>query len=199
YYHAVLSLEPAPHLESANVKAMLRPLCDDDWGDLASVFADAFRDQPPLGHLGEEGRINAAANCLGHTRDGGDGPLIGQACHVAVDTDDSLRGAILITLFPEGDPSSVASYQWADPPPADAVERRLGRPHLTWVFVGHDIKGRGLGAALLRAAVGTLREMGYRELATTFLLGNSSSLLWHWRMGVRLVAYPFSGRAGWRV
>jgi L-amino acid N-acyltransferase YncA len=54
--------------------------------------------------------------------------------------------------------------------------------------------GRGLGTALIQSVVHELRGLGFRELATTFLLGNTSSLLWHWRMGFRLVAYPFSRR-----
>lgn len=196
YYHAVLPLVPAPVLDAADESAILRPLAEQDWGPLATIFADAFRHQPPFGHLADEPRLSAAAHCLQATRAGGDGPLIDRACYVAVNDNDQPRGAIVVSLFPDGDPSCVGSYHWPEPPPADAVERRLGRPHLTWVIVADEAKGRGLGTALLRASVSSLRDMGYRELTTTFMLGNTSSMLWHWRMGFRLVAYPFSRRNG---
>ena len=39
-----------------------------------------------------------------------------------------------------------------------------------------------------------LLAMGYKELASTFLIGNDSSMLWHWRSGFRLLAYPGSWR-----
>jgi ribosomal protein S18 acetylase RimI-like enzyme len=198
YYHAVLPLAPAPVFEAADEKAVLRPLRDTDW-ELAPLFADAFRDQPPFGHLLDEPRQAAGATCLAQTRGGSEGPLIQRASYLAVDAEDRPRGAILITLFPEGDPSSIGSYHWATPAPPDAVERRLGRPHITWIFVAHGAKGLGLGTALLRASVAELRSMGFRELSTTFMLGNTSSLLWHWRMGFRLVAYPFSRRTGWFI
>jgi hypothetical protein len=47
---------------------------------------------------------------------------------------------------------------------------------------------------LLAAAGNALLELGYRELLTTFMLGNESSMLWHWRNGFRLLAYPGSFR-----
>ena len=46
-----------------------------------------------------------------------------------------------------GGPSSGA-----EPPPPDAVARRLGRPHLTWIFVHPFAAGQGAGTALLHAA-----------------------------------------------
>ena len=44
-------------------------------------------------------------------------------------------GALLVTLLPNGDPCTYESYEWRTPPPADCIEGRLGRPHLTWIFV----------------------------------------------------------------
>jgi GNAT superfamily N-acetyltransferase len=111
---------------------------------------------------------------------------------VAVDAD--LIGAILITLLPAGDPTEYESYYWNEPPPPDLLEQRLGRPHLTWVFVSRGHAGEGVGSALLGAAVRVLREFGYSELVTTFLLGNDSSMLWHWRNGFQLLPYPGSKR-----
>jgi hypothetical protein len=49
--------------------------------------------------------------------------------------------------------------------------------------------------ALLDAVVRALASLGYSELASTFLLGNESSTLWHWRTGFRLLSHPGSMRA----
>ncbi len=74
------------------------------------------------------------------------------------------------------------------------MARRLGRPHLTWIFVHPFAAGQGAGTALLRAATRGLLALGYAELASTFLLGNESSTLWHWRNGFRLAGSPWSRR-----
>jgi hypothetical protein len=103
-------------------------------------------------------------------------------------------GAALVTLLPDGDPCDWDSYSWQTPPPADAVERRLGRPHLTWIFVASRRAAQGTGTALLAAVTRALVGLGYRELFSTFLLGNESSTLWHWRNGFRLLPYPGSLR-----
>src|SRR5262249_8588812 len=126
-------------------------------------------------------------------RSGGDGPWIEQASFVAVEQ-GKLLGAILITLLPEGDLSDWDSYYWTAPPAADAIERRMGRPHLTWIFVAPLCTGQGIGSALLAAAGTSLRSLGFTDLVTAFLLGNESSMLWHWRNGFRLLTYPSSFR-----
>ena len=46
-----------------------------------------------------------------------------------------------------------------------------------------------LGRALLKRAVPALLRLGYSGLASTFLLGNESSTLWHWRAGFRLLEH----------
>jgi L-amino acid N-acyltransferase YncA len=51
-----------------------------------------------------------------------------------------------------------------------------------------------MGTALLAAATRELLRLGYTELLSTFMLGNDSSMLWHWRNGFRLLAYPGSVR-----
>ena len=51
-----------------------------------------------------------------------------------------------------------------------------------------------MGTALLHAAAGALRALGYAEMVSTFLLGNDSSMLWHWRAGFRLLTHPASRR-----
>jgi hypothetical protein len=40
--------------------------------------------------------------------------------------------------------------------------------------------------------VNSLLDMGFKELFSTFLLGNSSSMLWHWRNRFQLrPSFPF--------
>ena len=51
-----------------------------------------------------------------------------------------------------------------------------------------------MGTALLAAAVNALLTMGFQQLLTTFMVGNDSSMLWHWRNGFRLLPYPGSRR-----
>jgi GNAT superfamily N-acetyltransferase len=195
YYHALLdlaSLADAPR-EGADVKAVLRPVVEADWEELAPLFAAAFERQQPFGGLDDEPREAAARKALAHTRNGGDGPWVERASFVATDRGGAV-GAILVTLLPPDDPTDWDSYHWREAPPADAVARRLGRPHLTWVFVSPFDAGRGVGTALLSAAARELLALGYTELASTFLLGNDSSMLWHWRNGFRLLQYPGSRR-----
>ena len=55
--------------------------------------------------------------------------------------------ALLVTLLPQGDLTDWESYYWREPPPAEAIAQRLGRPHLTWIFVGPFHGGEGIGTA----------------------------------------------------
>jgi GNAT superfamily N-acetyltransferase len=193
YYHALLDLTAVAEAP-APADFELRPVGEDDWEALAPAFADAFAWQPPFGGLDDSDRLAAARKSLAHTRRGGDGPWIAHASFLAPDEDGAVAGGVLVTLLPDRDPAAWGSYHWDEPPPEDALERRAGRPHLTWVFVVPGLAGRGLGTALLAAAAGALRGLGYQELASTFMLGNDSSMLWHWRNGFRLVSYPGSAR-----
>jgi GNAT superfamily N-acetyltransferase len=191
HYHALLELRPL----DSSTEAPLRRLRAADWEELVPLFAMVFRHIQPFGSLDEATRLEAVQAALLRTRTGGDGPWIDQASFVASAEDNGRpNGAILLTLLPGGDPCAWDSYAWREPPPADCLERRLGRPHLTWVFVSPLETGRGVGSALLAAAVRALLALGYGELASTFLLGNDSSLLWHWRNGFRLLAHPASPR-----
>jgi GNAT superfamily N-acetyltransferase len=195
--HALLELRPREEGGSvdARVPVRIRPPAAADWEPLGAVFAGAFHRVQPFAGLGEPDRLEAARQCLRHTREGGDGPLIEPAFSVAVAReDDAVRGAILVTLMPDVDPSTSFDLRWQEPPPPDWRERRLGRPHLTWIFVGPRSAERGVGSALLAAATDALVALGYRELASTFLLGNDASTLWHWRNGFRLAGRPYSRR-----
>ena len=131
----------------------------------------------------------------GQARTGGDGPFVAQASFIAeADPRDGPAGGVLITLLPDADLSDWRSFSWPKPPPVDAIARGMGRPHLTWIFVHPMIAGQGVGAALLHAATRQSSALGYKELASTFLLGNESSTLWHWRHGFRLIESPWSLR-----
>jgi GNAT superfamily N-acetyltransferase len=196
FFHALLDLPPLADQPLPNAAAVgLRPLRTGDWDELATLFSAAFRAVVPFGGLEDGPRRNAARKSLHFTRDGGDGPRIDRASFVAEDGENARPvGALLTTLLPDEDPSDWRAFHWKDPPPADCLERRLGRPHLTWVFVSPLETGRGVATALLNAAVRELLAMGYDRLASTFLLGNDASLLWHWRCGFRLASYPGSRR-----
>jgi ribosomal protein S18 acetylase RimI-like enzyme len=193
HYHAMLDLCARPEKSVSGIR--LRPVTNDDWDNLVRVFASAFARVEPFASLDFDALCRAASQCLTRTRAGGDGPWIPQASSVAIDeSDGNALGAILVTLLPACDPLSWDGYQWQGPPPTDAIERGLGRPHLTWVFVAQGCSRGGIGSLLLSSAEGALLKLRYRELLTTFMLGNDSSTLWHWRNGFRLLGYPISPR-----
>ena len=175
--HAVLDLRTfaRPIAEmAADDKLSIRPLQDGDWPQLPRVFAAAFHRVQPFASLTDDDRLAAAEDCLGYTHGSGEGPLVDEACMVAVRTsDDTLVGANLITM-----------------PPDDAIEQAAGLPHLTWIFVAPPYARQGLGMALLGMAVQALLRLGNTELASTFLIGNESSMLWHWRAGFKLLEQP---------
>jgi GNAT superfamily N-acetyltransferase len=149
----------------------IRLLDAGDWEHLPQLLASAFQHVPPFATLSDDLRLNAADDCVRNTRAGGDGSVLESACFVAIDPSQSARldGAILITLIPDGDGAGAV------------------RPHLTWIMVRPWHFAQGVGKGLLARAAAVLRELGYRELASTFLVGNERSALWHWRNGFRLV------------
>lgn len=189
HYHALMDLAPM----DVPGEVSLRGVRPADWMELVPIFAATFRTIQPYGSLDEQTRLVAADEALHRTLTGGDGPWIERASFV-VEADGKSVGGIFITLLPDKDPMDWDSYRWAEPPAPDAIERCQGRPHLTWIFVDPLHAGHGTGTALLAAAVNALRGMGFRELLTTFMLGNHSSMLWHWRNGFRLLPYPASRR-----
>lgn len=189
HFHALLPLRPL----EVPAHVALRPMRDDDLPRLIDLFSAAFQHVQPYGSLEDQPRSHASREALERARNGGDGPWIERASFVAVD-EGHLIGAIFITLLPPGDLTNWESYRWASPPPADAIERCLGRPHLTWIFVSPWDAGQGIGTALLAGAVRELRAMGFTELASTFMIGNDSSMLWHWRNGFQLIENPGSMR-----
>jgi len=191
YYHAILNLEAAELPYPASVP--IRPLQEEDWSALPFVFHSAFARYLPFAALPESQRLATAQAALATTRSGGDGPLVSPACFVA-SQGTTVLGAILITLLPPGDPEEFSTYAWGGQLPEDALDRAEGWPHLTWILVDGWQIGQGIGTALLAAAVAALRQLGYNDLLSTFLLGNEISTMWHWRCGFRLLSYPGSVR-----
>ena len=202
FYSARLDLcgqsAAAPQVVDAHGAIAFRRFEDGDWPHLVPLFTGAFGRVQPFASLSDRRRLAAAKACLDFTREGGDGPLIAQACHVAFESDhdhERLIGAVFVTLIPLIDLDDFWSMRWQTPPPPDCIEKGLGRPHLTWIFVGPWDAGHGIGSALLDHATRGLLDLGYTELISSFLLGNTSSMLWHWRNGFDLLPYVGSVRA----
>ena len=165
HFHAaldLLALKPEGNELSRGIS--LRHLLDGDFDELVGLFVEAFRGVQPYGSLDDDTRRRAAFDALERAYTGGDGPWIRQASFAAVRS-GKLVGALMTTLVPPGDPTDWHSYRWQEPPPPDAIERRLGRPHLTWIFVAPDSAGQGVGTTLLCAAAAELRGLGIPRIA----------------------------------
>src|SRR5687768_9411591 len=194
YFDGRAVLTPRPHSRFAIVeldalasdslpspcvgRVLIRPLQAADWMHLPKLLVAAFHDVPPFGGLSDEAAAQAARDCLDHTRAGGDGPLLDDACFVAAESSEHPEGAILVTL--RESPDTAGDQQ--------------ARPHLTWIMVSPWRFRLGLGTAMLRSAATALSTLGYRELASAFLGGNERSAMWHWRNGFRLLPDPWSRR-----
>lgn len=196
-FTALLDVAPRPvePLTSRGRPIEVRPIADADWPRFPKLFAAAFELVPPFAALSDDERLQASTECVAQTRRGGDGPLIGRASFAAVDpTDDRLLAAILITLIPKRDEGDSWDGEWPEPPATESAQLLLGRPHLTWIFVPPHWARRGLGSGLLDRSVNALHEMGFADLGSTFLLGNESTMLWHWRNGFRILPNQWSLR-----
>ena len=87
YYRATLELGAVDVPEAeilARSPIAVRPLREDDWDRLPAIFAAAFHRVSPFSSLDDERRLDAARGCLDKTRSGGDGPIVPEACLVAV-------------------------------------------------------------------------------------------------------------------
>jgi hypothetical protein len=200
FYNARLVLQPAEggpprEVEVFRTTVRFRRLEDRDWPRLSRPFAGSFQRVQPFESLTDRRRLEAARDCLRDTRGGHDGPIIRPACYVAYDEERGRPiGANLVTLVPPVDLEDYWTSRWEQPPPPDCVERRLGHAHLTWIFVSHRFAGYGIGSAMLAHATEGLVELGYTQLISSFILGNDSSMLWHWRNGFELLPYCGSKR-----
>jgi predicted GNAT family acetyltransferase len=194
--YAVLNLaefKPPPPM-SAREEVAVRPPRDSDWEALGKCCGFAFHRIPPFDSLNADEKRQAGRDCMEHTRNGGDGPLIAEASMVAVDEKDEPLGALLIVVKPAKYSADPWHHDWRGTPPADAVASGGGQAHLDWVFVSHWHVGRGVASSMLAASIPKLREMNYESLTSTFMLGNGESMAWHWRNGFVLLPNPASMR-----
>jgi GNAT superfamily N-acetyltransferase len=187
-YNAVLDLSSDTGTEAgpASDDVSVRAVDPADWQVLPPLLAGAFDRIPPFCALDAAARVQAAEDCLQHTRKGGDGEFLGEMSVVATRTTDGIVGALLVTRWDAEKPHGVDSRDAATSPLTDA--------HITWVFVRRLEQGNGIATAMLRSVVARLRSAGFTRLYTTFLRGNESSMLWHWRTGFRLLRYEGSFR-----
>lgn len=185
-YTCVRDLSPVVH-PGDPPKVELRLLPPGDLPGLTTLFWRSTARTQPFESLDEADSLLASAACLLRTAAGRDGPLIEPACLTAHDERHGLVGAVLVTLAAPEVLTDPFAGEWRTPPPADAVEQKLGVPHLTWVLVDGWRHRRGIGTELLAGSVRALAGMGFAELASTFLLDNGPSALWHWRNGFRLL------------
>jgi GNAT superfamily N-acetyltransferase len=183
HFHAILDLKPSETVADAGIE----PINEQDFSDLIGLFATAFRGTQPFASLDDRTRQEAARRALDRTRMGGDGVWAPWASYIARD-DNTTIGAILITLLPDSHALERSKYGWADVAFGNATNHGLGRPHLTWVFVSPLHARQGIGMDLLRHSANSLLRMGYSRLLSTFMAGNESSMLWHWRHGFRLLS-----------
>lgn len=197
YYHARLSIQQSLFNQTADSSLSCFEICEDlteeDWNDAAVLFGAAFSRSPPLFQHSSEFRQIAAARILKRTRTGQDGPWVAGASWVIREArGGKILGVSLVTLLPSDDLSGFRDHAWNIDAPSNAVEMGWGFPHLTWIFVDPRFSRNGLGQALLLKTAESLQHLGYTTLFSTFLLGNDASLLWHWKMGFKLLSHVSS-------
>ena len=172
-----------------------RPLKEEDWNDLPELMLRAFREVPPFAQLRPAKALAAAEDCMGKVRAGKEGPLIPEACFVAESAvgtgrasgdEPILIGAVLLTRH-------TRHRTWLD----QDYKSHGGeeRPHLTWAMTRRWDARAGIGTALLQLAMNALDDAGDRELDSTFMAGNSGSMLWHWRNGFAVMPFILGERA----
>jgi len=159
----------------------VRQLQEQDWAELPDVFSMAACQWPPLSQWEGPAPRRAARIIIDWARHGKDGPLVSQACFVALARDDfhkskepSIVGAAIVTL--------MAKERLLNPPSASPEHL----PHLDWIFVTWTDYRRGVATRLLESVVRRLRLLGHKTLASTVLIGPPAPMLWHWANGFRL-------------
>jgi GNAT superfamily N-acetyltransferase len=191
--HATLQLSRFRAADEVPARLTLRPATAADIEALIPIQQGAFAHEQPYGSMSDADAQRAIEKSLRGVFAGLFGPLAAPASLLAVE-DGQIIGAILITLLPGGDRAEHESYEWFEPAPSDLWATRQGQPHLTWIFVRRLEQGTGVGTFLLRHTVRALKRQRYRSLWSTFLIGNDSSLRWHWRNGFELAENIFSKR-----
>jgi GNAT superfamily N-acetyltransferase len=155
---------------------------------LVDLYQAAFAETVPFPALTKEDQFAAAFSILGGSIAGFDGVPIPQASFVIRSRAEKMPvAAALLTLTAPGNWTDFTDPAWKAAPPKDPVRQQWGHPHLTWLFVRPDFQRQGLGTRLLTQARQQLSQLGYAWLFSTFLVGNNSSLLWHWKQGFELI------------
>lgn len=177
---------------------VVKRLCREEAPELSELFHGSMLRTQPFASLEPEAARKAAQACFTKTITGGDGPLIEAACFQIADSRrDGPCGATLVTLQPFEILTDPFGATWRGAIPDNAVQSKLGVPHLTWIFVSPWQARHGLGTRLLAATVEALREMGFDSLASTFMLDNGPSALFHWRNGFQLPSQMAAFRREW--
>ncbi len=184
YHHAVLDLNVCKEF---SLTSSAQPLSSTDAPQLVELFSRAFARSLPLDCLSKEQSNECANQLLLRTFEGADGPVVEAASFTIRNDADLISATIIITLLPCDDFEHFEPANWNVTAPVDAVGQCWGVPHLTWVFVEPKQSRRGIGQALLKQSVSALRILGYNQLFSTLLLGNHTAMLWHWKMGFRLI------------
>ncbi|WP_437188153.1 hypothetical protein SH668x_001583 [Planctomicrobium sp. SH668] len=199
YYHCLLALSsPSAEPPSKAVSCFysefeLRQVQETDWQLLREVFRSAFNRSPPLSQLQMSQQQAACERILSGTFAGHFGSFSPQSSFVIIDREaGDILGASLITLIPSGNLEDFDTEHWKESPPPNAFSEGWGQPHLTWIFVTPELQRRSLGTALLNASKAELKTQNYTHLASSFLLGDAPSMLWHWKSGFQLQSHPGS-------
>ena len=179
-------------LATANVEAdsdcEVVPVSLAEAATLESLFVMGLRNTQPFASLTPEQATCSATVVFRHMLRGKDGPIIEAACFQALSNRDKTPiGALFVTLVPKALLTEPFAANWREPPPPDAIEQRLGVPHLTWVFVAPRFARQGIATTLLAKAIPALRQLGFDHLVSTFLLDNGPSTVWHWRNGFQVL------------
>jgi ribosomal protein S18 acetylase RimI-like enzyme len=174
----------------------VRQLSEDDWDRLPELLESAHGFDPPFSLMEEPSSTRAARKCIEFLHSGGEGELIETACKLATEAGDqhALLGAVIVTKAERNRFFWDAGRRSRQTSAAGQSGEGPWIPHLTWALVRAWEQRRGIGTKLLNVAVEALRRSGQDLLASSFLLGNSSAMSWHWRNGFELVDSTNVGR-----
>ena len=158
-----------------------RAVGDDDWPLVAEAWHLAMRGEMPLcmWHERLHGRI--AARVVDDVRRGGDGPVVPDACRLAIlHVEREKDGAIERSATPVG-AALVTRNEHTWDLPEEVAE--TDPPVLDWIFVHWMFREHGIAGRLLGEACQTLRAAGHRYLASNALLSSPGSVGLHWGRG----------------
>ncbi len=138
------------------------------------------------------GRVWAACDWLrSATRDGHEGPLVEQACMVAMDREDNshVLGALVVTLMIGSTRSWYSRRRLAVSPPPPHLANGQDQPQVSWPSVQPGASDQGVATRVGIDDEFAMENSGYRELASATDGGNVISMAWHWRNGFRLLPH----------